>query len=707
MRKYLLLLCGLCLGFQLFSQKIVVTDPQKRNAILEEYTGIHCGWCPEGHRISEALQAEYAGRFLAINIHQGGFAVPDTSKGEPDFRTSFGDALAQQAGVQGYPTGTINRMIFPEIDPERMALSRNVWRTAALQVMDMFSPVNVGIRTSFDSVSRQLTVEAEIYYTGEPGSTTNYLNIALLESHVVGYQSDYVQGNHQDYDHKNILRTLITGQWGDTILNAYPGYYWTKTYTFQVPSEWNIHNCDVVAFVTRSHSEIFTGVKAPAVSGLNTGKGEVYIGEFNTPQPEIVQVKASEMAQFDFSLISRLNGNEEFNLELTSDAPQDWTYSYIIQGKEYTGKTSITLNGNTNEQVSIHVTAGNSPAWASFTLSMEAQKYPGNKKTITVYVISGVTDLIVNNAAPWGDGSDTNASVFQSYFEDGLTYAGNQSYAVISSDILLKAYSSQAVEGIDNIYYNVGWSFPSMNDELVAYFENVLKKGGHLMISGQDIGWDNWDANGYGTEITKNFIINYMHASYVDDGNTSNNQLTPAGEELFRNLSSSPIVNRYGKNQDGTPFMYPDQLRVEDGGLAAFYYNGNKNKVAAVRSIGFDYKTFYLGVSLEMIEDASVRNEIMKIVHDWFHGIIKTGTFDDLKANSLVLFPNPAAEFIYVKALNEKGQLYLYNTLGTLVRSIPLKPGLNRVSVTDLERGVYFYRLNSQEETQSGTLMMY
>jgi hypothetical protein len=37
------------------AQTLVSTDPQPRNAVLEEFTGIYCGYCPQGHANSTGI----------------------------------------------------------------------------------------------------------------------------------------------------------------------------------------------------------------------------------------------------------------------------------------------------------------------------------------------------------------------------------------------------------------------------------------------------------------------------------------------------------------------------------------------------------------------------------------------------------------------------------------------------------------------------
>ena len=41
---------------QLSAQTIVGTDPENKNVVLEEFTGIHCVFCPQGHAIAQAIK---------------------------------------------------------------------------------------------------------------------------------------------------------------------------------------------------------------------------------------------------------------------------------------------------------------------------------------------------------------------------------------------------------------------------------------------------------------------------------------------------------------------------------------------------------------------------------------------------------------------------------------------------------------------------
>ena len=56
------------------------------------------------------------------------------------------------------------------------------------------------------------------------------------------------------------------------------------------------------------------------------------------------------------------------------------------------------------------------------------------------------------------------------------------------------------------------------------------------------------------------------------------------------------------------------------------------------------------------------------------------------------VFPNPATDFVTIETQN-KGGLTLSNILGEVVAEKTLVPGVNKLEVTDLSPGLYFYKV--------------
>ena len=89
------------------AQTFVSTAPGNKTVLLEEYTGIYCQFCPDGHKVANSIADANPGKVHIINVHTGTYANPQS--GDPNFKTPFGAALASAANVSGYPAGSINR----------------------------------------------------------------------------------------------------------------------------------------------------------------------------------------------------------------------------------------------------------------------------------------------------------------------------------------------------------------------------------------------------------------------------------------------------------------------------------------------------------------------------------------------------------------------------------------------------------------------
>ena len=263
-----------------FAQNFVSVVPGNKKVILEEYTGIYCGYCPDGHAIGQALHDNNPNDIFLINIHTGGYASPSNS-GDPNFNTSFGTALASNAGVGGYPTGTINRRVFP--GNSSSAMSRSAWGSSSNTIMLESSPVNIGVQASVDMGTGVLTVDVETYYTSTV-TNSNYLHIAVLQNNMAGPQSGAATYNpssiipgpwNPTYNHQHVLRHFITGANGSSISPTSAGTFIPEQFTWNVPNQISgsgvsnagfkpdidLTNLSIVAFIDEGGSEILTGAE--------------------------------------------------------------------------------------------------------------------------------------------------------------------------------------------------------------------------------------------------------------------------------------------------------------------------------------------------------------------------------------------------------------------------------------------------------------
>jgi len=261
------LLSGLVLSLfavSAFAQTIVSTNPENKKVILEEFTGINCVYCPDGHAIAQAMKDANPDNVFLINVHTGGFATPGT--GQPDFRTPFGTALAGQSGLIGYPAGTVNRHVFPgqsqSGNPNDTAMSRGSWPSAGDDILAESSYLNMGVEATLDVSTREMSIDVEAYYTASSPEATNKLNVALLQNETTGPQTGGGMGNN--YVHQHRLIDLVTGQWGEDVSPTTATTLITKNYTFTVPADHNgevieMEDLEIVVFMTETQQEIISG----------------------------------------------------------------------------------------------------------------------------------------------------------------------------------------------------------------------------------------------------------------------------------------------------------------------------------------------------------------------------------------------------------------------------------------------------------------
>jgi len=249
------------------------TSEQSANAVIELYTGVRAIHGPEAQVLAQNIQTSNPNNIIIVNIHTGSYAIPKT--GWPDYTSAFGQALADTAGLNqplsDYPGGSVNRYNFmdvPTVVGLKMVPGASytvLYKAGFLPAANYFTakitPVNIGLATYWTASTRKLKVLVELYYKSAE-TVPNYLNVALLENGLVGKQlrlTDTVP----DYVQDHVLRTFLTGQWGDLITGTTGGVRIKKTYEFTVPAGYTIENCDVAAYV----SEEVNGRKMNILTG--------------------------------------------------------------------------------------------------------------------------------------------------------------------------------------------------------------------------------------------------------------------------------------------------------------------------------------------------------------------------------------------------------------------------------------------------------
>lgn len=257
----------------------VSTYAQTKKVIIEDYTGVRCGFCPDGNHIIEQLEASHPTNLFAIAIHTGNYTFQQSP-----LRTPEGDAINSAAKPSGYPAGAVDRKKYGS--NSNIAMSRTQWSGA----FNTQSGLSAIVSLSIDNVVRNNATDYEfdvnVEFTSAPKSGVPLkLQVYVLEDSIEAKaysqinnpddlrQESYLQlygGNGStsnpifltsaanNYYHNNVLRKAIGGNWGYSDVIPSGGPTLNKTYTKHVtfssvtgttPVGWVTKNLKILAFV--------------------------------------------------------------------------------------------------------------------------------------------------------------------------------------------------------------------------------------------------------------------------------------------------------------------------------------------------------------------------------------------------------------------------------------------------------------------------
>ena len=645
MKKNTILLGSLLISTIMISQTFVNTNPENKNIVLEEFTGIHCGYCPDGHVVAQGIYDQNPGDVVLINIHTGGYATP--SAGEPDFRTSFGDDIANQSNLSGYPAGTVNRHQFNMSQGGGTAMSRGDWTNASSQILNQSAYINVEAQSTIDISTRQLTVVVETYYTGTSTSANpNTLNVALLQNNVAGPQSGAANWNpsaiisgpwNPTYNHQHMLRHLLTGQWGENIPVS-SGFY-TNTYTYNIPNDLNgvaydLFNLEVAVFVAEGQQEIINGNMSSmnyiVPNGVNLIDLSVNTNMSlpssycdNVITPEITVTNNSNISVDTFEVSYTLNSNSPINQNV---------YTSLSPG----ASTTITFP-------TVTIPSGtNSINFSSSTLS--GTSYIDNVSNNNIATTGDFSVL-----SPTAIGANHNES-FEGY--DLATPSPNNAILIEDNGnwvgILDPTYTSGVpVGGFGNTANSFRWRFGDFNPGEYAIllfdkldFSNTNNNEIHFAFSHANK--NSWDMDKLQVLVSTNCFDSHQILHEISGSN----------------LHTASIL------WPSNPF-YPTSQDWDSITIDLSSYDGQNN-------ISIAFKGIYGGGNNLYIDDVDIREG-------------SSTTYTDNISDIIDIFPNPTKNMLY---FNQKFSLVkIYNMLGELSL---VEENKHKIDVSILENGVYF-----------------
>ncbi len=649
MKKNLSLIGLTFMWFIGFSQTIVSTSSENKNVILEEFTGIHCGYCPQGHAIAQSIKDAHPDDVFLINIHTGSYSTP--SAGEPDYRTNFGTAIANQSGLTGYPAGTVNRHLFSGWSQgSGTAMSRNYWTGAANQILGVSSYINVGVEAEINVSTRELTVHVEAYYTGDSPQSTNFLNVALLQDNTLGPQAGGNMGN--EYVHMHRLVHMITGQWGEEISTTTTGSFIDRTYTYTIPAVYKnvpaeLADLKIVAFISETHQEIISGNGCfPSLTGF------LYA---NDASVEEITTAESSCSPVDFSVTLR---------NLGSDTLKNIDFTYNINGEP--------------DQIY---------SWTGSIAPMKTENIDFNNVEFTP---SGTNTI---NVSVNSDENNTNNTLASAFVDSPL------STTIVHLELHTDSYGNECTWNIKNSAGSTVYSGgPYGNNQTVnltfylgldCYMFNLIDSygdGGGAVTLEDSEGIQLYYTNGvYGTGESQSFTSYSVLPEFV---------FNPADGSLNVNCSSNITItfNQPVRKTDDSPITNSDIasfISLTDPSQTAIPYTGTINADKTIITVNPDQvlsgntviTTTIAGSSIESYFDDAVSETVSAFT------TVSTSGLDNI-AESIDIYPNPASDFLEI--FNADGaKLSIYDISGKQIFRKNSINNLEKIDISNINSGIY------------------
>lgn len=243
---------------------IYIVSNNPRNVLAEYCTGTWCQWCPCGKVAMHELETYYP-QTVILAYH---------GAGSDPYINFNGNNIISLLGMNAYPTGTIDRLIYPNA----YMSSSGFFEYSFMRFMNApESPVKIDIVSqSFNSGTGQLNVSLNT--TALTNLTGQYkINYVITEDNLVYTQTgnSYCTGG-SGYVHNWVVRNMVNTAPGE---NLNTGGTWTngqvinKSFSTTINSAWISSNCKLKIFVYKDGSPLYLAEVQQAIQTPITATG--------------------------------------------------------------------------------------------------------------------------------------------------------------------------------------------------------------------------------------------------------------------------------------------------------------------------------------------------------------------------------------------------------------------------------------------------
>lgn len=226
-----------------------------QKVLIEDFTGHHCGNCPEAALVAEELKAQHPNEVSILAIHAGDFTATD-EEFPTDWTSGIGNEMWNNISSQFNPGGRINRG--PVSDQLQFL---GAWTDLTEDLLNEDPKIVMQLETSLEEGDGILNIHV---FTELVENYTGNIKMAayITESELEGPQLDYNSDPEvvEEYEFEFVLRDDINGIAGVSVgSNVSDGFTIQHDYSYEYENV-IIENCTVVAIAYDSDSGVIINV---------------------------------------------------------------------------------------------------------------------------------------------------------------------------------------------------------------------------------------------------------------------------------------------------------------------------------------------------------------------------------------------------------------------------------------------------------------
>lgn len=212
-------------------------------SLAMRFTADWCGYCPTMNAsLTEALNASQ-GKLELVSLYS-------SNSNSSKLRFPSFNPFITRFEIGGFPTAIVDvRVNVPNYSPtEFMAWLVNSLATET----ETAYPTRTGISVSTSLAGSTLETDVKVYV--KEADEYN-VSVILVEDDIISYQSDYYNGDNNNYEHDNVARMMISDASGDDFEATSDRYVWQKKYETEIPSDCNTSNLRVLVYVEKPYGD--------------------------------------------------------------------------------------------------------------------------------------------------------------------------------------------------------------------------------------------------------------------------------------------------------------------------------------------------------------------------------------------------------------------------------------------------------------------